>query len=928
MADQSSQTIATVSAQDLLGSFGVNTHSGLFDQDGYVNAALVIRSLDYLGISTVRDNFRSDGVPGQVLQAMADAGIKFDFVALNTVAANGSAGVQSFIDGVAEFARINSGQVIAIEGQNEVDLFGTNYAGDTTMTAAIAVQKLLYTGVKANSVLADVAVYNLAMGREANYAALGDLSAYSDYANAHFYAGAASDVATRYANSVTLASSVSPREGYVVTETGFTTSTAATGVSVDELAQAKMTLTGLLMAYADGSAMSYVYQLLDTPTFVNTVASSPEAETAFGLFKADGSPKLAATTLHNFTSLLNASGGGAVNGTYQIQGLGSDGHSLSVDKAAGGSDLVIWRNVSSYSTATNSAVTVAPEQVTITFSSVQAHVYVYNPLNGLEPIASYSNVSSITLPVSDTPLVIELGSNHPYTAVELVASDPTLTIDTASFVAQIDTLSKTSGITTVNLTDSHTLEVASIETMKDIIANYGSLLARISGGYDFVIENVGTTYKIDMAYDKTGALVSTSNYTLAGGAVTALDVTSVSGATDHYSYKNGVAVDETHIAADGGRTTITYDGAGRATQRVDIAADGATITQFYDAATGAVTTKTIFNADKSGDVWHYGITGKSYTSEHYVYGAGNVFLSLVRLHADGSRDYYEQRNADGSLLQDFYSAGGVITQEVRVAADGSRATTTYDSAGRMIQDITADKVTTTWAYDASGTLVTKTVFNADKSGDVWHYAITGKTYTSDHAVYSAGGALVSLTRLHTDGSRDYYEQRNADGSIVQDYYNAAGVITQEVRVAGDGSRATTLYDSTGRKVQDVSADKVTTTWAYDASGTVTTKTIFNADKSGDVWHYGITGKTYTSDHYAYGAGNVFLSLVRLHADGSRDYYEQRNADGSMVQDFYSTSGVIAQEVRIAADGSRATTTYDSAGRMIQDITADKVTSNW
>jgi YD repeat-containing protein len=925
MSDQ----ITTVSAQDLLGSFGVNTHSGVFDNDAYVNASLVIRSLDYLGISTVRDNYRSDGVPGQVLQAMADAGITFDFVAGNTLATNGSAGIQSFVNSVAAFASTNPGSVIAIEGQNEVDLFGTNYAGDTSLAAAAKIQQILYTDVKANAALSGVSVYNMALGREANYASLGNLSAYSDYANAHFYAGAASDVATRFANSISLAEKPAQGQGFVVTETGFTTSTAAAGIAVNELAQAKMTLTDLLMAYANGSEKSYVYQLLDTPTFVNTIATSQAAETAFGLFNADGSPKLAATALHNFSTLLNDTGGTAVAGTYQVSGLGTDGHTLSVNKSAGGNDLVIWRDVSSWSTATNSAVAVAAKPVTVTFSSVQAHVYVYSPLDGVTPIATYSNVSSITLPVSDTPLIVELGSSHPYTATPLVATNPTLTIDTTNFIAQIDTLSKTSGISSVKLTDSHVLEVASIETMKDILANYGSVLAKISGGFSFVLENAGSTYKIDTAYDQAGKLVSTSNYSLVNGAVTGLNVTWVSGATDHYSYTGGVIADETHIAADGSRSTITYN-AGRAVQRVDISVTNVTTTAFYDAASGAVQTKTVFNADKSGDVWHYGITGKSYVSDHYVYSAGNTLVSVTRLHADGSRDYYEQHNSDGSLLQDFYSASGAISQEVRTAANGATASTTYDSAGRMVQDISTTKVTSTWAYSASGTILNKTVFNADKSGDVWHYGITGATYTSDHYVYSAGNVLASLTRLHADGSRDYYEQRNADGSKLSDYYNAAGMITQEVRVAANGAIATTTYDSAGRMIQDISATKVTSTWTYDASGDLATKMVFNADKSGTVSHYGISGKTYTSDQYVYSAGNVLSSLTRLHADGSRDYYELHNADGSSVTDFYSTKGVLTQDIRIAANGSSSTLNYDGAGRLTQrqDISSTKTNTTW
>src|SRR5215216_810535 len=102
-------------ARDFVGSIGVNTHSGFY-LDNYQNSSLVVQSLKYVGVTNVRDALPINGEAAPVVEALAAAGVKFDFVVSTPVAARGSAGLSEYISTLKEFQTEHAGSVVAVEG--------------------------------------------------------------------------------------------------------------------------------------------------------------------------------------------------------------------------------------------------------------------------------------------------------------------------------------------------------------------------------------------------------------------------------------------------------------------------------------------------------------------------------------------------------------------------------------------------------------------------------------------------------------------------------------------------------------------------------------------------------------------------------------------------------------------------------------------
>ena len=777
------------SASRLVDSFGINTQASFDSWNAYDNSSLILRSLNYLKIDSVRESIRTTGVPGEVLSAMADAGIKFDVIAPNSIARTGVAGVQAYVDQIAAFAVKYPGAVTTIEGQNEVNVYGTDFGGDTSLASAVTVQKLLYGAVKANDVLSGVGVINLTLANNDldAYRAIGDLSAYSDYANAHVYTGPASNIGARDAYTIDLARAASSGNQLIITETGLPT-LAGSNLSVDEAAQAKMVLGKMLSGYANGSVKTYIYSLFDTPG-----SETRETNNYFGLFRADGSAKPAADAVHNLTTLLDADQGQPMVGSMQVSGLGADGRSLNLTKTSGATDLVLWRDVTAWDPRTGAAATVSPDPVTITFSEVQARVYVYSPTDSLNPLASYENVSSITLPLADSPLIIELGTSHPLTLTAAAAPSASMAFDEAQFVARIDALSQMTGLTEITLTGDHVLSLASADTLRDVLAHYGDVLAKIQGDYQFMIDKTGAGWKTESLYDEAGKLVSTATITEFVPGERKVHVDVAAGGTSDVWWVDGVLRREQKLTADGVATSAVYDQVGQRLNDTEVTPTGTTTYRAYDAATGALSLKAVVNADKSGDTWRYGITGESYTSDHVTKAAGGEMVSTERFYANGKLAYSSELQDDGSRVIDTFSIKGLKTQEVVVAADGGRATVTfaYDSANHLTSrtETSATGVWTNVTYDAAGAVKTKAVVNADKSGDTWHHGITGESYTSDHIVRAAGGSIASVTRFHADRTLDYRATYLGDVAKVVETFDAEGDRLQTVRTAADGTRS-------------------------------------------------------------------------------------------------------------------------------------------
>jgi putative heme iron utilization protein len=955
----SNATVTTASS--FLNSLGINTNAGSY-VDAYTNSSLIISSLDYLGISHVRDSYSATGHANAVIDALANAGVSFDFRVSYVLPASGSSGLASYVTALAEFTTEHPGAVLSIEGINEANLNSFSYNGMTSLEGAAAFQEALYTAVKANGVLSDVTVVNFSIGNQTDAlnATVGDMSAYSDAANAHVYVHTGALADGQIEQDLALAEDISTNDPVIVTETGYTTLESTVGIGVNEDAQAKLVLSNLLLAYEDGSSATYLYELFDSPSS----ASRGDKEAYFGLFNSDGTPKEAAVAVHNLTTILShGDDGSAHTGTdlnFTLSNAPSNTHTMLMNKSGAVSDLVVWADTIVWDSSTQTEITTPATTVTVNLGQVESVVYVYDPLQGTSPIAVYYNTSTIQISLSDHPLVIEVGATAA-AGESTTTVDYDLTMTSADFVAQMDTLVSSAGLEKVTLTDSHVLAVSSSETMKYVIANYGDLLSKISGGYSFSISWSGTGWTQEQDFDASGTLTETTVWGVSSsGAITSKSITLADGRVDYYHYGvTGQAYTSDHTAYDAsGKVTLVerfhadgsyqykavyntdgskvydyYSSTGVLSTEVSVTS-ASTVTTTYDTATGyklrvytsnsdgsadnkvytngVLMKDNVLNKDGSSEVYVYNITGQSYTTTHQVSDASGKVTLIERFHADGSYQYKVVYNADGSKVYDYYSSTGAHSSEISVTSTAT-TTTTYDTTtGYKLKVYTAnaDGSADNKAY-TNGVLMKDNVLNKDGSSEVYVYNITGQAYTSTHQVADASGKVTLIERFHADGSYQYTALYNADGSKIYDYYTTAGARSSEISVTSTATTTTTYDTTTGYKVKvytanvDGSADNK----AY-TNGVLMKDNVLNKDGSSEVYVYNITGQSYTSTHQVGDASGKVTLIERFHADGSYQYKVVYNADGSKVYDYYTTAGAHSSEVSVTSTATM-TTTYDT-----------------
>ena len=397
MSDISTNTAQSVST--FLDSIGINVHMG-YTWTLYNNVGLVETDLAFIGVDNVRDKLLDWSTVQSNYAQIADAGYKFDFVL--PVYDPTTVNLTEFVNMVHDFVLAHPGSVSAIEGANEVNIWPAEFNGGTTLADQAALQKALYAAVHADPVLANLSVYNLTMAyADANQnQQLGNLSNAADFANQHAYSWdfGTPEVALPYLVGVAQINAVGRPN--VITETGYNTDTSDTYSGVDQTVQAKFTLDTLVDAYKMGVANTYLYELLD------------EQGSSWGLFNADGTPKLAATALHNFTTILHDPDATLTPATstlnYGLTNMPASGNQLLLEKGDGTFDLVLWAEAQIWDPNTQQEVVAPDTKVTVKFDHVEKTVLVYDPMVGTAPIATYSNVSQLQIDLTDHPLIIEI----------------------------------------------------------------------------------------------------------------------------------------------------------------------------------------------------------------------------------------------------------------------------------------------------------------------------------------------------------------------------------------------------------------------------------------------------------------------------------------------------------------------------------------
>jgi hypothetical protein len=377
-------------------------------------------ALSYAGLRNIRDDGNPATVPSW-LTMHAASGVRVCVLTDQNVAST---------VGMAEQLN-DAGALLAVEGPNEPNNFPVTYDGGTsgyttTFLPVAELQRDLYAAVKADPKLPNVPVFHAseAGGSEPDNVGLQFLTIpvdagttmpsgtkYADYGNTHNYvcghSSVLSDNVAWNASNPTLNGDWDGpyveyghtwHEGFngysdpelitlpkVTTETGWLTMGSG---SITEEQQGRVFLDLYLSAYKQGFSYTFIYMLRDDPV-----------QGYWGLFDTSYNPKTSGLYIHNLTTLLaDTSQRTPGKLDYSIAAEPMTVHDLLMQKSNGVFELVVW----------DERLTGGSDTVAINLSKPRPTVTVYDPTTGTSPTMSLKNVSTVSLMLTDHPMILEL----------------------------------------------------------------------------------------------------------------------------------------------------------------------------------------------------------------------------------------------------------------------------------------------------------------------------------------------------------------------------------------------------------------------------------------------------------------------------------------------------------------------------------------
>lgn len=391
----------TMRVVDFLNTLGVNTHIG---SDPYNDPADLAGKLRYLGISHVRQSSPIDTAGLARMQALGRSGVKFALI----VNGGGPVDLEGAMRTVHEMAPF----LDAVEGVNEAAIYPISYKGIEGIDAAVALQKDLWEAVQASPALTGAAVFMFTIGGAdpKDFPSIGDMSAYADFANVHSYPPHGIRPIFVIHAAIDGGRTSAASKPVVVTETGYYTlpNHDAWG-GVPESVQASYLLGLLLDQAAAGTARTYLYDLIDD----GPDPQRTNREHNFGLFRFDGTPKPAATAIHHLTTIL--ADASAEARTFRVVPLlgtavgvpyNHTGNALAFEKRDGTRVLALWNQQQLWDPDTRTAKDAVHISVDVRFPAPMPSIELYDPLVGAEKLAQYHGVSSLTVDLTDHPLLL------------------------------------------------------------------------------------------------------------------------------------------------------------------------------------------------------------------------------------------------------------------------------------------------------------------------------------------------------------------------------------------------------------------------------------------------------------------------------------------------------------------------------------------
>ncbi|AKU95008.1 hypothetical protein AKJ09_01672 [Labilithrix luteola] len=406
--------VVAVSADTFLSSLGVNTHIA----QGY-NAHDYVAPLKFLGVRNIREGAEN---VSNTLMVHQETGVLVNLVSYCDLNGQIAAGKQLAA----------AGALLALEGTNEPNNFTVTYKGQKgggagTWLPVAQCQRDLYELAKSDAVLKSYPVFTVSEeGAEIDNVGLQfltipngsnlsmpDGTVYADYANCHNYVSGNANVyesnmawnaassakntpwigdglwgefgstwLKHYAGYSEMQIATLPR---VTTETGWDSTNSPGGQSV----QGVVLVNTYLSQFKQGWRYTFIYELVDEQ------GSTGDQ----GLYTASIQPKLAATYIHNLTTTIAdatpLANPGKLN--YSIPNQPETVHDLLLQKSNGTFELVVWDE--------NAKGT---DAVAVNLGTTRTTVNVYDVTKGTTPTQTLSNVSTVSLTMSDHAVILEI----------------------------------------------------------------------------------------------------------------------------------------------------------------------------------------------------------------------------------------------------------------------------------------------------------------------------------------------------------------------------------------------------------------------------------------------------------------------------------------------------------------------------------------
>ena len=424
---QDKEIVKAVPANDFLNSIGAN--SAVYRRGE--NMLKTIECCKYTGIRWIRMDNAS--MPDSIKKLHDLSGIKVS-CGLGSAGSTINYNLSRFIERLKIVAQ--SGALIAVEGLNEPNNWPVRYenevgGGKDSWIPVAKLQRDLYKAVKEDPELAKYPVWGisatgatfddcglqfLTIPDDADTLLMPPGTQYADYANCHnYFIHGNPRVNNQTWKAADPLKTASPVDGLYVNHgltwnkkfLGYTDEelinlprvTTETGTTIQnfisEKFQALMYTSTYLAQFKRGWSYTAMYILRDR--------SDESGNQSFGFYDKTYQPRLAATYLHNLTTILsdNESIENPSELEYSVLPARPETvHELLLQKKDGTLLLVVWGE--------KYAVNSVAENIEIKFEEVFDKVNVYNVIEGTEPIQTYTQVNSIPLSMLNYPYILEI----------------------------------------------------------------------------------------------------------------------------------------------------------------------------------------------------------------------------------------------------------------------------------------------------------------------------------------------------------------------------------------------------------------------------------------------------------------------------------------------------------------------------------------